>query len=121
MYVIKNFKHKLHSIRLYIKTFPKRFLFIVFGAFPIKKQKLVFSNFSGKRCGDSPFAIFEYLQKKHPEWDYVWLSNTAYNPQIPVGARAVPFGSKKMIYELATSSVWIDSHYKFDFTNSRYK
>ncbi|MDY6397569.1 MAG: CDP-glycerol glycerophosphotransferase family protein [Treponema sp.] len=119
--IIKEIRHKLHIFRIYIKDEPQRILFYLYHLFPVKKTKLVFSNFSGKRCGDSPFYIFQYLQKKHPDWDFVWLSDSEYNPKIPEGARSVPFGtkSKKMIYELATASVWVDSHYKPVFTKKR--
>ena len=118
---VKIWRHYLHYIRIYLKDEPQRILFHFYHFLPVKKTKLVFSNFSGKRCGDSPFYIFDYLQKRHPDWDFVWLSDPEYSPKIPNGARSVPFGtkSKKMIYELATSSVWVDSHYKPVFTSKK--
>ena len=114
-------RHKLHPLRLYLHYEPQRLLLFFYHFIPVKKTKLVFSNFSGKRCGDSPYAIFAYLQKKHPEWDFVWLSSPYYNPKIPEGARSVPWRMKssKMIYELATSSVWIESHLKPVYVSKR--
>ena len=121
MKAVRFLRHKLHILRIYVKNEPQRILFHFYHLLPVKKTKLVFSNFSGKRCGDSPFYIFDYLQKRHPDWDFVWLSDPEYSPKIPEGARSVPFGtkSKKMIYELATSSVWVDSHYKPVFTSKK--
>jgi CDP-glycerol glycerophosphotransferase len=99
----------------------KIFLFYFFRLFPIQKNKIVFCNFSGKRCGDSPRSISDYLQNKHPDLDIVWLCHPEYNPEIPKGTRKVAFGmcSFKMIYELATAQVWVDSHTKFAFTRKR--
>ena len=99
----------------------KTFLFYAFRIFPIKKRKIVFCNFSGKRCGDSPRVISDHLQKKHPDWDIVWLVHPKYNPEPPAGTRAATFRmhSIKMIYELATAKVWVDSHTKFAFTRKR--
>ena len=121
MKILTFLRHKLHILHIYLKDEPQRILFHLYHFLSVKKTKLVFSNFSGKRCGDSPFYIFAYLQKRHPDWDFVWLSDPEYSPKIPKGARSVPFGtkSKKMIYELATSSVWVDSHYKPVFTTKR--
>lgn len=118
--ILPNFlKRKLHDFKTYIKYFPKRIQFLFYGFLPINKKKIVFSNFSGKRCGDSPFSIFCFLQRLHPDWDFIWLYNPAYSPKIPDGARGVCFDSGKMIYELSTSSVWIDSHYKPIYTRKR--
>ena len=99
----------------------KIFLFYFFRLFPIKKNKIVFCNFSGKRCGDSTRSISDYLQNKYPDLDIVWLCHPKYNPELPEGTRKVVFGmhSLKMIYELATAKVWVDSHTKFAFTRKR--
>lgn len=99
----------------------KKFLFNLFSLLPIQKNKIVFCNFSGKRCGDNPRAISDFLQRKRPSLDIVWLAHPKYNPEVPAGTRMVPFGegSFKMIYELATAKVWVDSHTKFAFTQKR--
>lgn len=99
----------------------KIFLFHFFSLFPIKKNKIVFSNFSGKRCGDNPRTISDELQRRHPSLDIVWLVHPKYNPEVPPKTRKVPFGmgSFKMIYELATAKIWVDSHTKFAFTRKR--
>lgn len=99
----------------------KIFLFYFFRIFPIQKNKIIFCNFSGKRCSDSPRAISNWIQKKHPDLDIVWLIHPDYKPEVPKGTRAVNFGmhSIKMIYELATAKVWVDSHTKFVFTRKR--
>jgi len=99
----------------------KTFLFYTLRVCPIKKKKIVFCNFSGKRCGDSPRFISDRLQEKHPDWDIVWLVHPDYKAVPPAGTRSVTFGmhSLKMIYELATAKVWVDSHTKFAFTRKR--
>lgn len=99
----------------------KTFLFYVLRAVPVKRNKVVFCNFSGKRCGDSPRNISDALKAAHPDWDLVWLSHPKYNPPVPEGCRKVNFGmhSLKMVYELATAKVWVDSHTKFAFTRKR--
>ncbi len=101
----------------------KTFLFYAFRIIPVQKKKVIFCNFSGKRCSDSPRSICDLLQKRHPGWDFVWLTHPKYNPPIPLGTRSIPFSehSIKMIYELATAKVWVDSHTKFAFTRKRKK
>lgn len=99
----------------------KTLLFYALRLVPIKKEKIVFCNFSGKRCGDSPRSISDMLQEKHPDWDIVWLIHPDYKAVPPPKTRTVTFGmhSLKMIYELATAKVWVDSHTKFKFTRKR--
>lgn len=99
----------------------KTFLFYAFRIYPVRKNKIVFCNFSGKRCGDSPRTISDAIREKHPDWDIVWLTHPKYKPAPPIGTRSVNFGehSIKMIYELATAKVWVDSHTKFAFTRKR--
>lgn len=99
----------------------KIFLFYLFRIFPLKKHKIIFCNFSGKWAGDSPRCISDLLYKNNPDWDIVWLAHPQYNPELPHYARRVSFGmhSLKMIYELATAKVWVDSHTKFAFTRKR--
>lgn len=111
-------KRKLHLIKLWMIDLIPMLLFRIYGCCGIKRKKLVFSNHNGKRFGDSPYSIFLYLQKKHPDWDFVWLSDNNYEHRTPNGSRTVPYGkkSKKMLYELATAGVWINSHYIFTYT-----
>lgn len=96
----------------------KIFLFHLLHLLPVKRHKIVFCNFSGKRTGDSPRAICDALQRRHPDWDLVWLVHPKYKPPVPPGTRGANFGqnSLRMIYELATAKVWVDSHTKFAFT-----
>ncbi len=96
----------------------KIFLFHLLHLLPVQRHKIVFCNFSGKRTGDSPRTICDALRKKHPDWDLVWLVHPKYNPPVPSGARGANFGknSLRMVYELATAKVWVDSHTKFAFT-----
>lgn len=98
----------------------KLFLFYLFRIIPLKKQ-IVFCNFSGKRCADSPLVISNKLKEQYPKYKQIWLVHPKYNVTIPKGVKVVSFGmnSLKMIYALATSKIWVDSHTKFSFVRKR--
>lgn len=83
--------------------------------FPVKQNKVVFSNYFGKGYGDSAKYILENLLKKREDLDIVWLLKNGINPDSGPDSvfsdqiRIVRYGSFKSIYELATAKVWIDN------------
>lgn len=43
-----------------------------------KKNIVIFESFFGRKYSDNPKAIYEYLKKYHPEYDYFWNVNKEY-------------------------------------------
>lgn len=78
---------------------------------PLEK-KVVFSCFSGKRYGDSPKYISLMLHEQYPDIQQVWIYNEKKLAGLPKYARQVKRRTLRMMKELATAKVWVDSHYQ---------
>lgn len=88
--------------------------FYIFRLIPIKKNKIVFVNFSGKGYGDNPKYILNYLNNRQNEnIDYVWLTSNLNDKRFPKNVRRVKMFSIKSFFELATAKVWINNS-RFD-------
>jgi CDP-glycerol glycerophosphotransferase len=82
--------------------------FYFFRLFPIKKNKIICSNFYGKGYGDSPkYIIDELLKRDEKKYDIVWVVKDKSITDFPQEIRTVKINTLKYIYELATSKVWI--------------
>lgn len=94
--------------------------FYLFRIFPIKKNKIVFSNFAGKGMGDNPKYLYLALKDKMPDMDAVWLiEKDESRKAMPKGVRAVQNRSLQKIYELATAKIWIDNCRKSRYVKKR--
>lgn len=80
----------------------------LFSLLPVKNNKIVFQNFSGKGYGDNPKYVCEALRKTDKNLDIVWLT-FGKKEGFPSGIRVVNYGSWKAVYELATAKVWVDN------------
>lgn len=94
-----------------IKIRIKIILFYIFRIFPLR-NKVVATTMRGRKYGDNPQFIFESLHKKCPELDFVWLVNNQYPVNLPVWVRKVLYYTNdlRLIYELSTAKVWINTH-----------
>lgn len=66
----------------------------------------------GKRYGDNPKYITDYLLKNNAGYDIVWILQNDVNENLPDRVRKVSNGLFAMLYELVTAGVWIDSNTK---------
>lgn len=110
----------MNTIKAFLKQVYGIIFFTIFRIAPIKKDKIVFSCFSGKRFGDSPKYISIYLLEKYPEVKQVWLYKETFS-DLPQNITAVKWGSISSIYHLSTASVWVDSHTKPSWIQKRKK
>lgn len=80
--------------------------YYVMRIFPIERNKVVFTSFTGKYGGD-PKYLSEALHQIDDSIDLVWLlKEPKYCDDSYV--RIVPYGSLRSIYELVTAKIWID-------------
>ena len=93
-------------------------LFYLFRIFPVKNNKVVFTNFLGKGYGCNPKYICEELLKSKKQYDIVWVVNDMNTP-LPSGIRKVENGSLKWIYELCTAKVWVNNTRFLGFVRKR--
>ena len=110
--VMAGWKRKLLSRSITI-------IFYIFRVFPIKRDKVVFSNFDGKGYGDNPKYIYKEL-KKIENIDAVWLiSSEKYRDGFPSDIRLVRNRSLQKFYELATAGIWVDNCRKSAYVRKR--
>ena len=77
---------------------------------PVKKNKVVFSQFGGKGYGCNPKAICDEFLKRDEKYDLVWIlgaSRDRNKENIPEGVRTV--SGIEAIKELMTAKVWINN------------
>ena len=89
----------------------------LFGLLPIDSKKLFFISYQGK-YSDNPRAIYEELQKTHPELHYVWVLEGEH-PDLPKNTKVVRARSLAMFYHMATAKIWIDNTRKPVWTRKR--
>lgn len=100
---------KEFGIRAVLRKVLRKTLFFIFSFFPLQ-DKVVATTMRG-RYGDNPQFILKYLHSCRPKLDFVWLTNSYYNPNIPMWMRSVPYyGKIRLIFELSTAKVWINTH-----------
>ena len=81
---------------------------VTFRILPIKKNKIVFSSFSGRSYSDNPKYILEEIIRESDDYDCVIVLNNI-NEEIPDKARCVKNKSLRYLYELTTAHIWIDN------------
>lgn len=93
-------------------------LFYLFRIFPIKKNKIVISNYLGQGYGDNAKYIVEEISKHKEKYDIVWLLKDVNN-YVPQYVRKVNYSSIKAIYEQVTAKIWIDNRRKPNYVRKR--
>lgn len=93
-------------------------IFHICRLFPLG-DKVIFSNFSGKRYGDNPKYISEGLHREDPDCRIIWQRHYDYKFDVPDYVKVVRWPSVRFMYELATSKVWVDSHLKKTWMKKR--
>lgn len=90
---------------------------------PVKRNKIVFSQFGGKGYGCNPRAICDEFLRRNGNYDLVWIlgkSKSREEAGIPDGVRTVK--GNKAIYELLTAKVWINNiHFNKNYSNGLVK
>ena len=98
----------LLSFKLSLSKIKNKVIFSLMSIFPIKRNKIVFSNFLGRGYGCNCKYICNKLLEKKEEYDIVWLVSSD-NICLPEGVRPVRIFSLRYYYELATSRIWVDN------------
>lgn len=88
------------------------FLCYVMRVFPVNNKKIVCCNMKGKRYGDNPKYIVDEILKRNLDYDIVWLMKKDIDIELPEGIRKVNYNPLRVIYELVTAKIWIDSNTK---------
>lgn len=94
-----------------IKNLYGLILFYLFRNFPLQ-NKIVFCSFYGENYEGNPKYISDYLLEKRKDIKQVWINHTKSKFNLDASIKVVKWGSIKMIYEMATAKIWVDSHTK---------
>ncbi|MDU5510209.1 CDP-glycerol glycerophosphotransferase family protein [Enterococcus gilvus] len=108
---------KLKLIRtVFLRIFDYSIFYLcypIFIFFPVKKNKIVVSNFWGKSYGENPKYIVNYLLENFSNLDIVWLCKTEVienkRTEFPSEVRLIENNSFKALLELHTAKIWIDN------------
>lgn len=85
-----------------------RYISAIFRIFPIKNNRILFSNFFGKGYGESPKYIAEEILNNNKDYELIWLVKDKYYENIPQKIKQVKRGTLKELYYISTSKIWID-------------
>ncbi len=96
------------------KFWTRAFCWLVEHFVPVKKNKIVFSQFGGNGYGCNPKAIADEFLKRDKNYDLVWIlkkSADVSKAGLPERVRAVvpKGGSFNTLYELMTAKVWVNN------------
>lgn len=115
--ILVNIFKNLFSITEYNSHIIVKILFLKikfkFSCLPIKRDKIVFSNYFGRPYGCNPKYITEEIIKQKLPYELVWLVCNANDDdiieQFPAEVRLVEFDSTQAVKELCTAKLWIDN------------
>lgn len=93
----------------------------LFGLFPIRQNKILFSAFSARFFSDNPKYIAEQVLEEGVTADCVFVLRDPEGVCLPDGIRSVKYNTLRFLYELATSRIWVDNTRKQDFIVKRKK
>lgn len=102
MGLVKKFKVKSIALKIY------KWIFIVISKLPVKKNFIIFESYLGKQYSCNPRAIYEYLQKHHPEFKMVWSVQKGYTDVFV--EKKVPYlkrFSLKWLIAMARAEYWV--------------
>ena len=71
------------------------------------EESILFESFQGKVIGDNPFAIFQEVKSRNPNWVIYFTTNS--KTKAPEGAIGVRHGSIAWLKALATSKVLMNN------------
>lgn len=80
-----------------------------FRIFPIKNNKIIFSEYSARKYGDNPKYIAEEIIKEGLPFDCVFVLNDPDHVDVMDGIRKVKYNSIPFLYELTTAKFWVDN------------
>lgn len=100
----------LRQTRIQYHDFRFWLVYSFFKMFPLKRNKIVFSNFDGRGFGDSGKYIILHMLREKVDADMVWLvGKHVEKSNFPKEIRVIRRSTLLSLYELATAKVWVDN------------
>lgn len=85
---------------------------------PVKKQKVIFSNFNGNGFGDNPRYIAEEIIRQNLPYELYWVCKNK-DSQFPSGIKTVRPDSLAFVYHMSTAKFWIDNTRKLYYLKKK--
>lgn len=97
-----------------IKKLFSRYVFpVIFKAFPLKEDRIVFSSFGGRNYSGNPRVISETIGNQNLNYKCIWLLKKEVQVNdLPNNVKRVDTDSLLSTYYLYTSKFWIDDSRK---------
>lgn len=87
-----------------------KILFQLVGYLPAKKNSIIFESFLGKQYSCNPRAIYEYLEKNHPEFNMYWSVDSRFIENFEgKELTIVPRFSLKWLFKMARAEFWVSN------------
>mgnify|MGYP004465263477 CR=1 FL=1 len=100
---------KFHPFIFFLYNHIGSLLLKIIGIFiPIKKKKILFVSFGGKKYDDSPQSIYEKMitMPEFNDYEFIWAF-TDINKKIPGNAKLIKIDSFNYFYHALSSKFWI--------------
>lgn len=75
----------------------------------VSPNTIVFESFAGKNYSDSPKYIYEYMMKRYPNYEFIWVFKNPSKVQIPGLAKKVKKGSKAYYEAYSKAKYWVSN------------
>ena len=87
-----------------------------YGDLPVKKNKIIFTNYMGKGFGCNCRPVAEELLRRGGDYDLVWAVSDpdAQRAKFPPAIRLIKYGSEEMMREYATAGFWVCNYHLVD-------
>lgn len=92
----------------------------IFSLLPVKKEKVVFSNFNGNGFGDNPrYIAEEFIRRKLP-YELFWVCEKP-GCKFPPGLKIIRPNSLSFVFHMSTAGIWIDNTRKLYYFKKKKK
>lgn len=97
-------------VKYAIEEIIKIFLY-VFYCFPIRKDRIIFSAYSGRQYSGSPKCLSDVILQLHPDYQQIWafLEPEKFSDKLPQNIKIVKYKSLRYLYYALTSQIYIDN------------
>ncbi len=75
----------------------------------VDPQTIVFESFGGQAYSDSPKAIYEYMVKAYPQYNYKWILRKPNSTYVPKPAEKIKRSSKKYYEAYSKAGFWVSN------------
>ena len=75
----------------------------------VDPETIIFESFAGKAYSDSPKAIYEYMSKTYPQYNYKWILRKPKSTYVPKPAEKIKRSSKNYYDAYSKAGFWVSN------------